>query len=541
MNPRKVSDPVILFGNLEENFYQLGLRDRENGKIVHDSVKSMLKTPIKPLNKLMEEVGVSVIKNTLLKDKDRYPHLKAYAEGLNQNLENVFYMMLIPELVSGMTKWAPGLVKSQFGCSSFFMRNEKHQMVHGRILDFPLQNTYDQFERVVLYSLKGMPKTLAYNCQGIPYPSITAMTESGMTIALHQKFTNIFNTKGESIFEIIFDLIKNVDNRKDAIEFLQKKKSLTTWCLYIGFQNGDILAYDIMGEDAFYNLAHLDDQSKQVIYFCNHLENKSLNQTDFLPLGFHEYNCMRESTAHQKIKEFEKKNHYSDFDLLKMMSNPYKTKSKKYQTDNITNTSIAAVCMNVEAQSSHFVAGAAPKIYQNNIFEIKDTFRDPVANHIEDKKYKNQNEEYYKGLHALTNAQKGFDDADPKRIYHELQFAIDHLENYPDQLIAHFYFLVAQYLYESHAKVHSHLLREFKKLSLQFEGYLKEQCLIFIFRLETILSLPITLEMDLIKTKQLKDIIELERKIPRPVFHLTTKLMSVPRIDILDVIYVYTH
>jgi hypothetical protein len=122
-----------------------------------------------------------------------------------------------------------------------------------------------------------------------------------------------------------------------------------------------------------------------------------------------------------------------------------------------------------------------------------------------------------------------------------LQFAIDHLDGHTDQVIAHFYFLIAQYLYESHSKVHSHLLSEFKKLAPKLDGYLKEQCHIFIFRLETILNLPVTLEMDLITHSKLRDIIELERKIPRPLFYLTTKLMTVPRIDILDVIYVYTH
>jgi hypothetical protein len=544
-NEPKVQSTIELFGNIDENFYQLGLRDREEGKKVLTSVKGMLKTPFNPINKLIEEVGKTIIKNTHLKENKRYPHLFAYAEGLNLPLEELFYSMLIPEIVSGMTKWAPGIVRGNLGCSSYFMRNENNHLVHGRILDFPLQGTYDLHERTILYALDGMPKIFAYNTVGIPYPSITCMTENGMTVALHQKFTNILNTSGESIFEIIFELLKKVNSKEEAIEFLKTKKSLTTWCLYLGFKNGDILAYDLMGEENFYNELHLESNSKEVIYFCNHLENKQLTQENFLPLGFDAYNCMRENTAQLKIKDFKKLDKYTDGDLLKMMATPSKValnkNSKIYQMDSITPTSILATTLNTgEAKSMH-ITGAAPKIYRNNLEEIENTFNAPIAKHINDKKYKKQNEEYYLGLHALTEAQKGFDDKDPQIIYHELQFAIDHLENYNEQVIAKFYFLIAQYLYENHKKIQFHLLTEFKNILPKLEGYLSQQCLLFIFRLELILDLPLTLELDLITNTRLKDIVDLEQKIPRAIFHLTNKLMIVPRIDILDIIYVYTH
>lgn len=540
-NEQNLLTPIELFGSIEENFYQLGLKDRLTGKIVHADVKGMLKTPYTSLNKIIERSAHEIIKSSILKDNYKYPHLKAYAEGMELKLEEVYYNMLIPELVSAMTKWAPGLVAGNLGCSSFFMKNNDGQLVHGRILDFPLQGTYDKHERLVSYQLDHMPKTLAYNTAGIPYPSITAMTENGMTIALHQKFTNVFNKNGESIFEIIFDLIKHVDNREDAIKFLKSKTSFTTWCLYLGFKNGDILAYDIMGDEHFYNQLNIEDNN--IIYFCNHLENKIYNQKDFLPLGFHDYNCMRNDVAQYKIKEFIKKNHYTDVELLKMMSSPlHQSKNQKlYRMDNITPTSILACTLNPESQTTCYINGEAPKIYQNNLVKVSSAFHHLKSEHVDDKKYKGQNHEYQKGLHALTLAQKAFDNKDPHTLYHELQFAIDHLEGHKDKLIAEFYFLIAQYLYEDHHKVLATLLSEFKKMEKVLDGYLKEQCLLFIFRLEYILKLPITLEMDLITSKKLRDIIELEMKIPRNIFHLTHKLFVIPRIDILDVIYVYTH
>lgn len=101
------------------------------------------------------------------------------------------------------------------------MRNEVGEVVHGRILDFPLQGSYDKFERAVSYDVSGMPRTLGFGSVGIPYPSITLMTEDGLTLALHQKFTNSFNPQGMSIFEYIFKMIQNANDKKSVIEFVK--------------------------------------------------------------------------------------------------------------------------------------------------------------------------------------------------------------------------------------------------------------------------------------------------------------------------------
>lgn len=97
-------DLITLLGDIDENFYQLGLKDKENGKLVHHDVKMMLRTPWKPANSLIQEVGKAVIKNTMLKRPDNFRHLKSYAEGIGLPLEECAYTMLIPELVSCMSK-----------------------------------------------------------------------------------------------------------------------------------------------------------------------------------------------------------------------------------------------------------------------------------------------------------------------------------------------------------------------------------------------------------------------------------------------------
>ncbi len=137
-------------------------------------------------------------------------------------------------------------------------------------------------------------------------------------------------------------------------------------------------------------------------------------------------------------------------------------------------------------------------------------------------------------------AQKGFDAHNPIDIYHHLQMAIDHLQHYPERKIAEFYFLIAQYLYESHSKVLANILNDFKKFEDNLPPYLNDHCLLFIGRLERILKMSPSMEEDKIETMKLREIYQRELKIPRAIFHTASKGMIIPRIDILDVIYVLT-
>lgn len=537
-------DLLTLLGGIDENFYQLGLMDKDQAKDVHRDVLLMLSTPWKPLNKAILEVAKVVLKNSLLTKSEYYTHLKCYAEGLGIPFEEAAYVMLIPEIVSCMSKWAPGLIKGNLGCSSFIMRNEKSEVVHGRILDFPLQGSYDLHERGVLYDMVGMPRTFGFGTKGIPYPSITLMTEEGMTLSLHQKFTNVFNKDGISIFALIFDMLQKAHTRAEVIEYLKTHESITTWCLYMSFKNGDVLAVDLMGKEIYANEYQVPDDG--VLYFCNHLENKEINQEEMLPTGFHKYNLMREEIAHQKIAKFLAKKDRSEIELMKMMCTPLEQKSaQKGQTqnflmDNITPSSLSVMTMNPTTGECLYIGGEAPKLFRDNIIHLSQCFSHPVQKEIKVKKAKSVSADYYEGIKSLMKAQKGFDLYSPQSVYHELQIATDHLEHYPEMVLGKFYFLVAQYMFETHPKVLMTLLHDFKSMEGHLPVNLNDHCLLFIGRLERILGLTKTMEEDKITHPKLRSLYNLELKIPRALFHPSTKGMIVPRIDIMDIIYAYT-
>jgi hypothetical protein len=536
-------DLLTLIGDTDENFYQLGLIDREKAKNVHRDVKLMFSTPWRPINSALEQLAHIVLKNSLLKKADYYRHLQSYADGMNIPLEQAAYVLMIPEMVSCMTKWAPGLGKGILGCSSFFMRNDLGQVVHGRIFDFPLQGSYDLNERAVLYDLKGMPKTLGFGASGIPYPSITLMTEDGMTLALHQKFTNVFNSDGISILALIFDLIQKANDKVSVLEYLKNHESVTTWCLYMTFKNGEALAVDIMGKEIYVNEFNIQDTG--IHYFCNHLENKLINQQDMLPTGFHQYNVMRETVAQLKIEKFIAKKKKSESELIKMMTTPLPQKSKKpghfehYLMDTITPSSLSVMTMNPSSKECLYIGGEAPKMFRNNIIKLKNCFHQITQEEITLKNSQSVSVDYYEGIKSLMNAQRGFDQFNAQDVYHHLQLAIDHLGHYLECGPAKFYFLVAQYMFETHSKILMTVYHDLKKLEGKIPSHLNDHCLLFIGRLERILKIPTTINEEMIIHPKLRGIYKLELKIPRALFHITTKRMIVPRVDIMDVIYVY--
>lgn len=536
-------DLITLIGDIDQNFYQLGLKDKEAGKEVHRDVKRMISTSITAIDTVIEEVTKQVVKNSLQAKPEQYRHLLSYSEGLGVKGEDLFYTLLVPEIVSAMTKWAPGFYKGSLGCSSFFMRNEKLEVVHGRILDFPLQGSFDKNERAILYDLNGMPKTLGFGSAGIPYPSVTLMTEDGMTLAIHQKFTSVFNKKGLPIFELVMELLKNARDKNSVLEFLRSNQTLTTWSLYISFKNGDILACDLLGDKLYTNEFHLEEN--QILYFANRLEDKSMVQENYLPLGFEQFNSMRETIAAKKIDHFLKKKKRTDLDLLKMIATPYEQTVKHhdyshFNLDPLTASSISIMTMNPKAATALYITGDAPKVYRNNLVRISDTFNAPQMEAIPNNKPSSLHENHFRGLRSLMEAQIGFDLHDPQKIYHHLQFAIDHFENRPELGMAKFYFLVAQYMYETHSKVLSSVLHDFKSIEGKLPMSLNDHCLLFIGRLEKILDMPPTVEKDRIVNSKLKEVYELESKIPRFMFHLTTKMIMFPRLDLADIIYLHT-
>lgn len=529
-----------LIGDTLENFYQLGLKDKDRHRLLLDHANGLFRTRWQGLNKGMQEVLKALITPALQLHPRFKKRLDAYADGLGERPSEVAMGLIVPEMMSFMDKWIPGLPHNLLGCSSYFIWDDKRDcLVHGRTLDFPFHNSFDLHERALQTTFDDGPITMSFSSAGFPYPSITAMTANGVTLALHQKFGTTFNYQGTPIFDIIFELLQNVTSREEAIRFLKKQNSITSWALYMGFTGGHVLSAEIDGEHFDYSI-HQATPGK-CLYFCNIRENPKLISHQTIPYGFQLYNEMRVSMREKKLKHlgFNKGEEWSAEKLIRFMGVAHeqeKTKPQNWQADPMTPATLQNICLIPDKEEALVITGRAPKFFNGEVLQITNAFSRPKKETLKIRGKANSSN-YQKGVFHYMQAQVAKDTGNDHQAYHHIQLAIDCFGDNPYGTIARFFFLVFQYMHETHKKSLAQILRDFKELEGKLPPYLQDQNHLFIARLEKILKGETTIGIDEIKHPALQRIYEFEKKLPRLFFHTVTRELMAPRLELLDVIY----
>ena len=539
----KYSIPPLsrLIGDELDNFYQLGLKDRERHHLLLSHATGLFRLPWKGANSALQETMKALMFPALEMHPRFKKRIQAYAEGLDRPVREVAFALLVPELMCFMNNWIPGIPHTIFGCSSFFVWCEKRdQLVHGRILDFPFHSSFDTNERFVQSALDGGPVTFSFSSEGFPYPSITAMTESGISLALHQKFGQTFYYQGTPIFDLAYEMLQKCDSREECIRFLKRQKSITSWSMYMGFQDGKILSAELDGELFHYNPHQISE--KKMHYFCNVRENPNMISNETLPYGFNEYNQMRLNIRSLKEKKFlsaSKSKSWSAEKLIRFMGTSYdqgKIESQDWQMDPLTPSTLQTVAMIPGIGEALFLPGKAPKFFNGEIISIENAFNEPKTQ-IKHIKGKVDPSAYQKGTYHYMQSQVAHDLGDYHHCYHHIQLAIDFFGEHPMGNIALFYFSVFQYIHEEHKKVLSNLLKNFKSLDGFLPTYLADHNSLFIARLEKILKNKITIGIDEIQHPSLQKVFEFEKSMPLLLFHKSTSKLMAPRLELLDIIY----
>ncbi len=528
-----------LIGDPAENFYQLGVKDRGNVSGIYHHVRSLLSTKNNMANNIIEGI-LSQLSHQVLKNNLKFKkNISAYAEGLNLPVAHVMTILLIPEIMSCSTKWAPSLpVFTLQGCSSFFTHDEDFESpIHGRILDSAFFNSFDKYERAILYHFNNGPKIFSYSTAGLPYPSLTAMNELGITISLHHKFSSDFYISGTPIFEIIFQILQLCQTKKDVLSYLQNVTSISSWGLYISFKDNDILRVDISGDKIDYNVDKVI--SKKIFYYNNLPENKNINLSNTLPYGMNQYCKLRSKSANKKIKKINKKKTINQLNLLKFMSIPehgQDINSQSWALEPINHCSVGAYTLDAVNGRSLSVSGPAPKYFNGEYSEFTNIWENPLVK-LRKTKTKITPSRYYLGMRSLALAQVAIDSKEIVNAYHNLQISMNQLEGYYELNIAKFYFAVLQYIHEPNTELRFRMLNKFRELEDNLPSYLNDHCLLFISRLEVILRGESFISPEQVQHKKLQNILQIEKKIPSSIMHKATAKFIMPRIEFLDIYY----
>ena len=528
INSKEKTTLIELFGNEEECFYQLGLKDRDTAKMSLHHMRSLISTRWDAVNTGIHKVAAELFDKINIQSNHYEQLINAYSEGLNTNTSEIKFALMIPEICSFIASSKPDLSRLGLGCSSYFSFNSSGEPIHQRILDFPLSGTYDKYERVLLNSYQGKKKTINFSSSGLPFSGLTSMNEDGLTLSIHQKFTNTFNQHGESIFYLAHKLIHQCRDITDVKDFLMHHQSITNWNFNCLDQYGNVLSADLSGNKVTF-LEH--DLEEGPIYFCNELLDEDLIQADFLPSGITDYNKYRIETAYSKLKKLSLYD-LDDKGILKYLTTP--SSKNKFHIDTITLSTVNASLFNTQNKEALQIIGEAPKIFTGKIEKYTDVF-DDVKTHELTMRYPLKNDHVKRALKHLALAQSSFDKNNVTELYHELQMAIETSTSLSYKNISTFYFIVVQYIFEDHLNVLSHLQSDLLSIQDELPQYFKELSMIIDQRI-SILCNGTTLIKPNFNSKTLKSRYKNE-SMKGVLAHKAYKKMTFIHIDIFDVIF----
>lgn len=512
---------ITLTGDKEENYYQLGLKDKHTSKDVYEILARLLKST----NKITDYIKNYSSKLLFQKNFSNYHLIQAYAEGIGLPEREIISYLVTPDIISAMSAVIPKVPSFQFGCSSLFYKNANNNMSHLRILDFPIGQTYTKNERLIQYSLKGEQKYCALSTSGFPFPSITAMNQSGLTFALHQKFGHIFNKDGTPIFDILENLITHAESLSDIISELKYIKSISTWGIYISSQEeSKVLAVDLLGAENIHEIYEID--KGKTIYFNNKFINKNIDMEHIQPLNFSKYCDQREKDANDRIKKLKT---FDDESVLKNFTSLKKT------SDNasvVTPSTILSCVLNPKEELVFFNNGNTSRIYAKQIEKIHKIWTRPT---ILDKKKPQEISAKHKFYEHLINAQICWDKKDEHNAVHHAQMAKSMAS--PNQLLPTFFLEVFISLSAKEMSLLKNSLGELNKIVDLLDDDFADYCKLFIFRLEKICFNEARNQS--FRSAYVKKIYEFENNLPMLIFRKVIKELTVPRIDLQDIIFLH--
>jgi hypothetical protein len=536
-----------LIGDPIENFHLLGKQDKKFFKKSRPHLESLLSTPWKLTDQIIQASIKKLVKSIPQKAGPLDPWLKSYAEGLHIPLEDLKFTLLVPELVSSLTKWFPKtpLPISMVGCSSFLYAEETSKML--RLLDFPLGTSYTAGERAVLYQFPSAPKIFSLSTAGLPYAGLTSMTSNGINFSLHQKFSNIFEARGLPVFDYVMMLLLECETKNDVLKFIKKHPTKTLWGMHFTFPGNEALVVDVAYKNSTHEEFTLKTPRSKIFYFNNvpmGLSIEQFRENPQVPLGIPGYCEDREFSAQNKIKEFKsliKKPKHEAQLLQEICSYQTLDPNTPWKMDCLTPSTLSASLFDAENGRAWAILGAAPKYYTGSIqyfTKLWDSPQDQIL--TSDLKEKNvKNSRAQNSLGHYMEAQKYYDLKDWHLSFHHLQMSIAHSRDLSERVIAQFFLLVFRYIHDRQKPIRHALAQEFLEILPLLPVYLADHARLFILRLYTEIGEKCPIKMRDIQHPKLKKLHQKERKYAVVFFRFVLPHLCFPRLDITDIIYLH--
>lgn len=507
---------VPLTGDIHESLYQLGLAEKESFLKLERKVLNLLSTS----TLLRQGQDLVTRTRTLLKKKNEKKEsfydscLKSYAEGLGRDLVAYQTFLSLFEIAAHYGGVYPELRSIIPGCASVYTKKDG-ELTHSRLVDFPLVGHLDETPRLYLWQLEGHPTVLSYGCEGLAPAFFQVLHESGSTLALHYKPGKKIFSEGQSIFQIIFELLFDCKTPQEMKRDLKKKVSVTKWGLLLLEKKGKLEHFDIEGPTLAQESFEVTE-SGPLIFTNIPLKHDKGEFESHLNLC-----SQRQAWIKTKLGK-SSRSHVLDLltDISDQKENKWIHPGSSLSTTGAISLNLTKGHLDVKEGSSALVASDA--LVRFSLSDQREVTLLKPAKELND---------FEKAWKGIALAQACFDAGEMDFAYHHLQMARALIPHKVWKQILGFYLCVWDFKFIQNTKELSHVYKGLRKLDLP--DVLKHQGRLLNMRLERKLGLVVTVKEDEFEGDQ-KELFLQEMQAGKALFSTWMHLLY-PRMEILDV------
>lgn len=507
---------VSIQGDIHEDLYQLGLKERESFLRLEDRVTKLLSTN----SFLRFGQNILVRARSIIKSKKKEElsvfeeFVESYARGLDVDLNRYLSFIAIFELAAHYGQVYPELKGLLPGCASVFHKGPEG-VTHSRLVDFPLIGILDATPRLYHWKIEGKPTLLSFSCEGLAPLFFQAVHESGFSLALHHRPGGTYNRDGKSIFQIAFETLLESKTFSDVRKEIRTHASVTKWAFLVVDQKGRVEVMDIEGPSLNWQGFNLDEQSPLI--FTNIPLSSDTEGFDSFLSFCHD----REKWLKDKITK-KPKDH-----ILDLMTDVNDQKDKKWLHPGSTLSTTGALQINLTKGFLDLKEGQGPLVESDSIIRFSLGDKSDVSV-LKEAKVQTPFEVAWK---RAGKAQSFFDEGKFDEAYHELQMAHALVPNPIWKEIFAFYLVVWDFRFISNNRELGHVYKRLKRLKVPER--LKDQWSMQVMRLEKKLGLVSTVKGEDL-SPHLQELFQRELKASKPVFATWMNLLY-PRMEILEV------
>jgi hypothetical protein len=504
---------VPLIGDIKENLYQLGLKEKESFLLLEERVAGLLSA-----NNLLRygQDILSRARSILKKNESTFfdQCVEAYAEGLG--IDHASYMSFVSlfELAAHYGQIYPELKGLLPGCTTLFEKTPEG-FTHNRLIDFPLIGTFNEKPRLYYWKIEGRPAILNYSCEGLAPLFFQTIHDSGFSLSLHHKPGLNYHKDGQSIFRITFDGLFEAPNMNEFRRELRKKISVTKWGHLMMDKNGTVMCTDIDGPSMNFETFNLKETSPLI--FTNIPLNKDGSGFE----GFIHFCQDREMWLKEKLGR--RKNTH----ILDLLTDVKDQRIRKWIHPSSTLSTVGAFQINLSQGLVTVKEGEGALTSSDPLFTFN-LIEQGAGNILKEAEPISVFEKAWK---QASLAQNAFDQGDWDQAFHHLQMAEAMMPHATWKEILKFYLHVWNFKFISNKKELALIYREVKKLNPP--DHLKDQWFFLCMRMEKKLGLVLTIRPDQVSPYLKEELIK-EIEAPLPIFN-TWMTLIYPRLEILDV------